>query len=173
MANLRVAKVVTIAAIYQDMAMLKIAAHFYVLFNHSITQSINQSFRSLFHKGVQLTDQPTDRPTKWSMSRLLELLSRASLECKQKSVFFYPLKFVAVIWCILMGYLPIRGFLRTCAGGKFTPKRSPQIKKWKLHVTIGMCCVYPEEMAWNNGAVHSDFNLGECIWRSGPQRANL
>ena len=33
--------------------------------------------------------------------------------------------------------------------------------------------VYPEAMAWNVGAVHSDFNLGERIWRSSPQRANL
>ena len=28
-------------------------------------------------------------------------------------------------------------------------------------------------MAWNVGAVHSDFNLGERIWRRSPQRANL
>ena len=33
--------------------------------------------------------------------------------------------------------------------------------------------VYPEAMGWNVGAVHSEINLGECIWRSGPQRANL
>ena len=33
--------------------------------------------------------------------------------------------------------------------------------------------VYPEAMALNVGAVHPDFHLGERIWRSGPQRANL
>ena len=33
--------------------------------------------------------------------------------------------------------------------------------------------VYPEAMAWNVGAVHSDFNLGERILRSSPKRANL
>ena len=33
--------------------------------------------------------------------------------------------------------------------------------------------VYPEAIAWNVGAVHSDFNFGELIWKSGPQRANI
>ena len=33
--------------------------------------------------------------------------------------------------------------------------------------------VYPEAMVWNVGAVHSEINLGECIWRSSPKRANL
>ena len=33
--------------------------------------------------------------------------------------------------------------------------------------------VNPEAMVWNVSAVHSDFNVGERIWRSGPQRANL
>ena len=30
---------------------------------------------------------------------------------------------------------------------------------------IGMWGVYPEAMDWNVGAVCSDFNLGERIWR--------
>ena len=38
---------------------------------------------------------------------------------------------------------------------------------------IGMWGVLPEAMGWNIGAVHSDFHLGERIWRSGRQRANL
>ena len=33
--------------------------------------------------------------------------------------------------------------------------------------------VYPEAMTWNVGAVHSEINLGERIWRSSPKRANL
>jgi hypothetical protein len=33
--------------------------------------------------------------------------------------------------------------------------------------------VYPEAMAWNVGAEHSENNLGERIWRSSPKRANL
>ena len=33
--------------------------------------------------------------------------------------------------------------------------------------------VYPEAMAWNVGAVHSEINLGERIWRSSPKRANI
>ena len=37
---------------------------------------------------------------------------------------------------------------------------------------IGMRGVYPEAMAWNIGAVHSNFNLGEQIWRSSRKRAN-
>ena len=38
---------------------------------------------------------------------------------------------------------------------------------------MGMWVVYPEAMGWNVGAVYSEINLGECIWRSDPQRANL
>ena len=38
---------------------------------------------------------------------------------------------------------------------------------------MGMLCVYPEAMVWNVGAVHSEINLYECIWRSSPKRANL
>ena len=33
--------------------------------------------------------------------------------------------------------------------------------------------VYPEALAWNVGGVQFNFNFGERIWRSGPQRANL
>ena len=33
--------------------------------------------------------------------------------------------------------------------------------------------VYPEAMDWNVGAMHSEINLGECIWRSCPQKANI
>ena len=33
--------------------------------------------------------------------------------------------------------------------------------------------VYPEAMGWNVGTVYLEINLGECISRSGPQRANL
>ena len=29
-----------------------------------------------------------------------------------------------------------------------------------------MWSVYPEATDWNVGAVHSDFDLGECIWRA-------
>ena len=36
-----------------------------------------------------------------------------------------------------------------------------------------MLGVYPEAMAWNVDALHSDFNFGERNWRSGPQRANI
>ena len=36
-----------------------------------------------------------------------------------------------------------------------------------------MSGVYPEAMAWNVGAKHSDFNLGERIWRNSPNMANL
>ena len=32
---------------------------------------------------------------------------------------------------------------------------------------MGMWGVYPEAMDWNVGAMHSEINLGECIWRSG------
>ena len=32
---------------------------------------------------------------------------------------------------------------------------------------------HEDAMAWSVGAVHYDFNLGEHIWRSGPQRANI
>ena len=38
---------------------------------------------------------------------------------------------------------------------------------------MGMWGVDPESMGWNVGTVHSEINLGECIWISGPQRANL
>ena len=38
---------------------------------------------------------------------------------------------------------------------------------------MGIWVVYPEAMAWNVGGVHSDFNFGERIWRSCPQRTNL
>ena len=38
---------------------------------------------------------------------------------------------------------------------------------------IGMWGVYPEAMAWNVGAVHSEINLGERIWRNSSQRANF
>ena len=41
------------------------------------------------------------------------------------------------------------------------------------HPKIGMWGVYSEAMAWSVGDVHSDFNLGECIWRSCPKRSNL
>ena len=41
------------------------------------------------------------------------------------------------------------------------------------HLNIGIWGVYPDAMVWNVGGVHSDFNCGEHIWRSGPQRANL
>ena len=34
---------------------------------------------------------------------------------------------------------------------------------------IGMWGVYPEAMAWNIGAVYSEINLGECIWKSSPK----
>ena len=33
--------------------------------------------------------------------------------------------------------------------------------------------VYTEAMAWNVGAVQSDLNFCESIWKSGPQSANL
>ena len=29
--------------------------------------------------------------------------------------------------------------------------------------------VYPEAMDWNDEAVHSDFNLGERIWKKAPE----
>ena len=55
-----------------------------------------------------------------------------------------------------------------------TSKQVLPIKKVKMlcHLNIGMSGVYPEALAWNVGAVHSDFKLGERMWRSGPQRAN-
>ena len=54
-------------------------------------------------------------------------------------------------------------------------KTGPTQKKVNiLHCPIiDMWGVYPEAMAWNICAVHSDFNLVERIWRSSPQRANL
>ena len=33
--------------------------------------------------------------------------------------------------------------------------------------------VYPEAMDWNVGAVHSDFNLGERIWRKSPRSTEI
>ena len=50
---------------------------------------------------------------------------------------------------------------------------SLRIHEWVLNANISMWDACPEAMAWKVGAVHSDFNLGERIWRSGPQRANL
>ena len=54
-------------------------------------------------------------------------------------------------------------------------KKGPTTQKVKISCfpNKGMWGVYPEAMAWNVGDVHSDFNFGECMWRSGPQRANF
>ena len=54
-------------------------------------------------------------------------------------------------------------------------KPGPTHQKVKISCrpNIGMWGVSPEAMAWNVGAVHSDFNLGERISSGGHRRANL
>ena len=67
-----------------------------------------------------------------------------------------------------------KSFKEFCADGKLTSKQDPPIKmNISHHPNIGTWSVYPETMAWNVGAVHSAFNLGERVWRSGPQRTDL
>ena len=56
------------------------------------------------------------------------LYVRACQECKQKSL-KNPLAFFAAILCILMGYLPKKGFQRIFDGGKLASKRGQPIKK--------------------------------------------
>ena len=73
-----------------------------------------------------------------------------------------------------MGYLAKKGIQRMLMVGNGPQNGAHPLKSENFtSPNIGMWGVYPEAMAWNVGAVLSEINLGERIWRSSPKRANL